>query len=141
MRKRFGIVLGILLLAMAFLAGCGNSASTPGGQGAASSGASVGTTAPDGKLLVRMLNVGQGDAILIHAAAGGVGLAAVELGKAMGARVVAGLRDDQARRELWRRERKAERALLNEAQRARLMELLLRRYAQESSEEELLHRE
>lgn len=35
----------------------------------------------------------------------------------------------------------AERALLNEAQRARLMELLLRRYAQESSEEELLHRE
>ncbi|MEZ5187579.1 MAG: glycosyltransferase [Microbacterium sp.] len=29
-----------------------------------------------------------------------------------GARVVAGLRDDQARRELWRRERKAERALL-----------------------------
>ena len=35
----------------------------------------------------------------------------------------------------------AERALLNEAQRVRLMELLLRRYAQESSEEELLHRE
>ena len=34
-----------------------------------------------------------------------------------------------------------ERALLNEAQRVRLMELLLRRYAQESSEEELLHRE
>lgn len=35
----------------------------------------------------------------------------------------------------------AERALLNEAQRVRLMELLLRRYAQESSEEELPHRE
>ena len=35
----------------------------------------------------------------------------------------------------------AERALLNEAQRVRLMELLRRRYAQESSEEDLLHRE
>ena len=68
MRKRFGIVLGILLLAMAFLAGCGNSASTTGGQGAASSAAGVGTTAPDGKLQVRMLNVGQGDAILIQTA-------------------------------------------------------------------------
>ena len=35
----------------------------------------------------------------------------------------------------------AEGSLLNAPQRNRLMELLLRRYAQESSEEELLHRE
>ncbi|MDY0107617.1 MAG: periplasmic heavy metal sensor [Giesbergeria sp.] len=35
----------------------------------------------------------------------------------------------------------AERALLDERQRTRLMELLLNRYAQESTEEELLHRD
>jgi hypothetical protein len=35
----------------------------------------------------------------------------------------------------------AERALLDDGQRARLMALLLSRYAQESSEEELLHRD
>ncbi|WP_119966835.1 Spy/CpxP family protein refolding chaperone [Simplicispira lacusdiani] len=35
----------------------------------------------------------------------------------------------------------AERALLDERQRARLMELLLARYAQESTEEEQLHRD
>ncbi|EHL23390.1 MULTISPECIES: periplasmic heavy metal sensor [unclassified Acidovorax] len=35
----------------------------------------------------------------------------------------------------------AERALLDEGQRARLMTLLLSRYAQESTEEELLHRD
>ena len=35
----------------------------------------------------------------------------------------------------------AERALLDEAQRARLMALLLSRYAQESTEEDLLHRD
>ena len=34
----------------------------------------------------------------------------------------------------------AERALLNKVQRARLLELLLTRYAQEATEEELLHR-
>ena len=66
MRKRFGIVLGILLLAMAFLAGCGSSSPTTGGSGAA--GASAGAAAADGKLLIRMLNVGQGDAILIQTA-------------------------------------------------------------------------
>ena len=66
MRKRFGIVLGILLLAMAFLAGCGSSSPTTGGSGAA--GASAGAAAADGKLLIRMLNIGQGDAILIQTA-------------------------------------------------------------------------
>lgn len=35
----------------------------------------------------------------------------------------------------------AERALLDERQRTRLMELLLNRYAQETTEEEQLHRD
>ena len=39
--------------------------------------------------------LGQGETLLVHGASGGVGLAAVEVGKAMGARVIATAKDEQ----------------------------------------------
>ena len=70
MRKRIGVILGLFLLAMAFLTGCGGNSSV--GSSGASSGSGSATaangTVPSGNLTIRMLNVGQGDAILIQTA-------------------------------------------------------------------------
>lgn len=68
MRKKIGMILGIVMLAIAVLTGCG------GSQGTSSSSASSGAakssaTATAGKdVTIKMLNVGQGDSILIQTA-------------------------------------------------------------------------
>lgn len=65
-RKKIGMILGILMLAIAVLTGCGNS------QGTSSSGTAKSATssaAQAGKdVTIKMLNVGQGDSILIQTA-------------------------------------------------------------------------
>ena len=71
MRKRIGMILGLLLLVMAFLTGCGGN--SPAGSSGASSGsgstaAAANEAVPSGTLTIKMLNVGQGDAILIQTA-------------------------------------------------------------------------
>ena len=54
------------------------------------------------------LNVQKGQTLLVHAAAGGVGMAAVEIGKILGATVIAtagGPTQDRIRQGAWRRSR------------------------------------
>ena len=70
MRKRIGMILGLFLLAMAFLTGCGgnSSAGSSGASSGSGSAAAANGAEPSGNLTIRMLNVGQGDAILIQTA-------------------------------------------------------------------------
>lgn len=73
MRKKLGIVLGILLLAVTFLAGCGSSPaaenSTGGGSGKAEPrAAQTAPPVPAGNVTIKMLDVGQGDSILVQTA-------------------------------------------------------------------------
>ena len=63
MRKKLGVLLGILLITAAFLTGCGNVPDASSGQGA---GSAVQDSSAHGMLTVKMLNVGQGDAVLIQ---------------------------------------------------------------------------
>jgi NADPH:quinone reductase-like Zn-dependent oxidoreductase len=60
--------------------------------------AEVFTTAHDA--LFTQANLGSGERLLVHGAAGGVGTAAVQLGHAAGARVVATVRNEQLRGEV-----------------------------------------
>ena len=70
MRKRIGMILGLFLLAMAFLTGCGGNSSAGSSGASSGSGSAVAANGaePSGNLTIRMLNVGQGDAILIQTA-------------------------------------------------------------------------
>ncbi|MBQ1890673.1 MBL fold metallo-hydrolase [Selenomonas caprae] len=65
MRKKIGIILGLVMLTAAVLAGCG---AAPGGSSAASSTAAAVESSQAAKLTIKMLNVGQGDAILVQTA-------------------------------------------------------------------------
>ena len=60
MRKRIGVILGALLLTLAVFTGCGSSASE--------NSSTVATSSSSQQIAVKMLNVGQGDAILIQTA-------------------------------------------------------------------------
>ena len=62
MRKKIGLILGVALLLIAVLSGCGK---TPE-DSAAGNESAVESSTTAGNLVVKMLNVGQGDAILIQ---------------------------------------------------------------------------
>ena len=62
MRKKIGLILGVALLLIAVLSGCGK---TPE-DSAAGNESAVESSTIAGNLVVKMLNVGQGDAILIQ---------------------------------------------------------------------------
>ena len=66
MRKRIGMILGILMLAVAVLTGCGQT-NTAGRASSSAPSSSPAQTAQAGKAVtIKMLNVGQGDSILIE---------------------------------------------------------------------------
>lgn len=72
-RKNIGMLLGLLLLATAFLAGCGGQGTTSETSSSGSSAAAVtksapAPTMPSGQVMIRMLDVGQGDSILVQTA-------------------------------------------------------------------------
>ena len=62
MRKKIGLILGVVLLLIAVLSGCGK---TPE-ESAAGNESAVESSTTAGNLVVKLLNVGQGDAILIQ---------------------------------------------------------------------------
>ena len=67
MRKRIGMILGILMLAIAVLTGCGQTNTASKTASSSSSSSAAATTAQAGKeVTIKMLNVGQGDSILIR---------------------------------------------------------------------------
>ena len=67
MRKRIGMILGILMLAIAVLTGCGQTNTASKTTSSSSSSSAAATTAQAGKeVTIKMLNVGQGDSILIR---------------------------------------------------------------------------
>lgn len=71
LRKTIGMFIGLLLLAAAFLAGCGGQASTAVDRGSTSSASTVTSqqpTLPSGQVTIKMLDVGQGDSILVQTA-------------------------------------------------------------------------
>lgn len=63
MRKKIGMILGTIMLLAAFLSGCGQA---PADSSGSDKQAVQSTVAAEGNLVVKMLNVGQGDAILIQ---------------------------------------------------------------------------
>ncbi|SFT53678.1 competence protein ComEC [Selenomonas sp. GACV-9] len=68
MRKKIGIILGLVMLTIAVLAGCGAATNGSSASGESSNVASAPAAASPAKLTVKMLNVGQGDAILVQTA-------------------------------------------------------------------------
>ncbi len=73
LRKNIGMLIGLLLLTLALVAGCGNASQTggsssSGGAGAAQTASSSAAPMPSGQVKITMLNVGQGDSILVQTA-------------------------------------------------------------------------
>ena len=67
MHKRIGLIIGLFLLTLALLTGCGGTASQGSSSSSSSSGQAASSSAKAGMdVTIQMLNVGQGDSVLIQ---------------------------------------------------------------------------